>query len=278
MPEVSADFRTWTVKVRRASTSPTTRPSRASARELTAGLRLPDPAHRRPGQPSPLWTWIASLQIVGLAEARKKHRSTTRSRSTTTADRGPAHAGPLHAADSEAAGPARASDQQPRQARTCSARWRARWWSSTATRSASIRWAPGRSASSSWRRSSLIVLERNPDYRERLYDAEPARRRRRGPGHPGQVAGRRMPMVDEVRVSIIDEDQPFWLSLPQRRDDALAAAPAAGAGHLREQAMPNGKLAPNLAKRGIQGRQVNSRHRLHLLQHGRPGGRRLHAR
>ena len=50
------------------------------------------------------------------------------------------------------------------------------------------RWAPGRSGWQQWRRSSRIVLERNPSYRECCYDAEPARRRRRRPGAAGSAS------------------------------------------------------------------------------------------
>ena len=56
-----------------------------------------------------------------------------------------------------------------------------------------------------WRRSSLIVLERNPDYREVFYDAEPAADDAEGQALLAQFKGRRLPMVDRVEVSIIEE-------------------------------------------------------------------------
>jgi hypothetical protein len=90
--------------------------------------------------------------------------------------------------------------------------------------------------------------------------------------------GRRLPMVDEVQVSIIEENQPLWLSLPQRRDRRAGGQCAARCRWNSRQAAPNGKLAPNLAKRGVQlHRNLRSDTALAVLQHGRPGRRRLHA-
>ena len=110
-----------------------------------------------------------------------------------------------------------------------------------------------------WRRSSLIVLERNPDYRERLYDAEPAPDDAEGQALLARFKGRRLPMVDEVRVSIVPEAQPFWLAFLNGQTDILGSSAGSLPGEFVSQAMPNGKLAPNLAKRGIRAmRQVNS--------------------
>lgn len=98
-----------------------------------------------------------------------------------------------------------------------------------------------------WRRSSLIVLERNPNYREVLYDERPA------PGQPRLEAiarefrGKRLPLVDRVEIAIIEEPQPRWLSFLNEEQDLQENVPAEFA-HI---AMPNNQLAPNLAKRGI---------------------------
>jgi ABC-type transport system substrate-binding protein len=66
-----------------------------------------------------------------------------------------------------------------------------------------------------WRRSSFIVLERNPDYRELIYDAEPAADDAEGQAIAAQLKGRRLPMVDRVEISIIEEEpsptaRPTW--------------------------------------------------------------------
>ena len=56
-------------------------------------------------------------------------------------------------------------------------------------------------------------------------------------------------MVDRVEISIIEEEQPRWLSFVNGESDV-----AYRVGYqFAPQAMPNGKVAPNLAKRGIRG-------------------------
>jgi ABC-type transport system substrate-binding protein len=105
----------------------------------------------------------------------------------------------------------------------------------------------------SWRRSSQIVLERNPQFREMRYDAEPAADDAAGQAILAQFKGRRLPMVDEVRVSIIEESQPMWLAFLNGQIDALATNAGRVPPEFLAQAMPGGQLAPYLAKRGIQG-------------------------
>ncbi len=103
-----------------------------------------------------------------------------------------------------------------------------------------------------WRRSSFIALERNPDYREVFYDAEPAEGDAEGQALLERFKGRRLPMVDRVEISIIEEEQPRWLSFINGEADL-----AYRVGYqFAPQAMPNGKVAPNLAKRGIRGYPV----------------------
>src|SRR5436190_5797998 len=100
-----------------------------------------------------------------------------------------------------------------------------------------------------WRRSSLIAFERNPDFREMLYDAEPAADDAEGQALLARFKGRRLPMVDRVEISIIEEEQPRWLSFVNGEADV-----AYRVGYqFAPQAMPNGKVAPNLAKKGIRG-------------------------
>jgi ABC-type transport system substrate-binding protein len=111
----------------------------------------------------------------------------------------------------------------------------------------------------SWRRSSEIVLERNPQYRERYYDAEPAADDNPGQAILAKLKGRRLPMVDEVRVAIIEQSQPMWLSFLNAEVDALATNAGRVPPDFLGIAMPGGKLAPFLAKRGIQGiRNLNA--------------------
>ena len=105
----------------------------------------------------------------------------------------------------------------------------------------------------SWRRSSQIVLERSPQFREMLYDAEPAADDAQGQAILARLKGRKLPMIDEVRVSIIEESQPMWLSLLNGQLDGLVTNVGRVPPEFLSQAMPGGKLAPNLAKRGMQG-------------------------
>lgn len=104
----------------------------------------------------------------------------------------------------------------------------------------------------SWRRGSQIVLERNPTYREHVFatagapaaDAHAVAMER-------YLTGRRLPLLDEVRIAIIDEDQPRWLAFEGGELDALEM-PA----RVAPMVVPNGKLAPRLARRGVQARSA----------------------
>jgi ABC-type transport system substrate-binding protein len=99
-----------------------------------------------------------------------------------------------------------------------------------------------------WRRSSRIVLERNPDYREVRYVETPPVNDESAAAIAQRLKGRRLPMLDRVEVSIIDENQPRWLSFLNREHDFLEDLPV----DFANQAIPNNKLAPNLKRLGIQ--------------------------
>lgn len=104
-----------------------------------------------------------------------------------------------------------------------------------------------------WRRSSRIVLVRNPDYREVRYDAEPAPDDAAGQAILARLKGRRLPIVDRVEVSIIEESQPRWLAFLNKEIDALGAITGPVPSEFVNVAMPGRKLAPNLAHDGVQG-------------------------
>ncbi len=103
-----------------------------------------------------------------------------------------------------------------------------------------------------WRRSSRIVLERNPRYRDRSYDAEPNADDATGQAIAARFKGRRMPMLDRVEVSIVEEAQPRWLAFLNEEHDFLEGLPS----EFSDIAIPGGKLAPHLAKRGISALRV----------------------
>lgn len=99
-----------------------------------------------------------------------------------------------------------------------------------------------------WTRSSKMVLERNPNYREHFYEAEPAPNDAAGQAILAQMKGRRLPLVDRVEVTVIEESQPRWLAFLNGQLDMLERLPNEFAG----VAIPNNQLAPNLRKKGIR--------------------------
>jgi ABC-type transport system substrate-binding protein len=96
-----------------------------------------------------------------------------------------------------------------------------------------------------WRRGSQIELARSPSCRGTPYAGTPA-------GEPiaqqiaAQLQGRKLPLADAVVVDIIEEAQPRWLSF-LNGDHHVLEVP----GPFRQLAAPAGKLAPYLAKRGV---------------------------
>ena len=99
-----------------------------------------------------------------------------------------------------------------------------------------------------WRRSSRIVLERNPGYREVHYEAQPNDDDDAGHELVRRYRGRRLPLLDRVEISVIGEQQPRYLSFLNRQQDLLERI----ANEFVNIALPNGRLAPNLARQGVQ--------------------------
>lgn len=97
-----------------------------------------------------------------------------------------------------------------------------------------------------WKRSSRIVLEANPVFRGFVWDFKPS-----GDALDQEISvqmrGKSMPRIGRVEINVIEEQQAMWLAFQNDELDVL---------YLREQISPlaivNGKLAPNLAKRGIK--------------------------
>ena len=255
LPEVSPDFTTWTVKVQPGIYFQDDPAFKGVKRELTARdyvysiLRTADPANR-----SELWTYIASFKIAGLAEKRQKHLDAkssfdydTEPEGLRTLDRYTLQI-KLSQPNPRFLGALASSDLLGAVAREVVAFYGDKIGEHPV--------GTGPFRLKSWRRSSQIVLERNPTYREVFYDAEPAADDAEGQAILARLKGKRIPIVDEVHVAIIDEDQPMWLSFLNGEIDAIASKYGPVPPNFVEQAMPNGKVAPNLAKRGIQGRQL----------------------
>lgn len=252
MPESSEDFRVWTVRVRPGIFFADDPAFKGRKRELTAEdyvysyKRFADPQFK-----SPAWTWLADFEFLGLAELRKQALD---SKKPFDYDR------PIEGL--------RALDRYTIQFRM--ARPKPRFV--TAALSGSdicgavarevveaygdkipahpVGTGPFRLAQ--WRRSSFIALERNPGFREVLYDADPDPSDAEGQAILAKFKGRRLPMIDRVEISIVEEDQPRWLTFLQGHHDLLLEVPA----EFVDQAMPGGQVAPNLARKGIQGRRM----------------------
>jgi ABC-type transport system substrate-binding protein len=96
-----------------------------------------------------------------------------------------------------------------------------------------------------WKRGQKIVFERNPKFREEYYPSE---------GEPGDKekgylkdAGKRLPLIDGIVFTVVQESQPLWLMFLQGKIDA-AGIPK----DFYNQAITNEhKLTPFLQKKGI---------------------------
>ncbi len=250
MPEVSADHRVWTVRLRPGIFFCDDPAFKSLKRELTAQdfvytwKRFADPANK-----APFWPAMEEAKIVGLSELRKRALDEKK---------------PFDY-DTEIPG-LRALDRYTLQYTLTEGRPRfAESLASSASQGAVAREVvefygdkivehpvgTGPFKLAQWRRSSLIVLERNPNYREQLWDADPASDDVEGQAILKLMKGRRLPLVDRVEISIIEEAQPRWLSFLNKQID-LVAVPQ----EFVPVAMPGGKLAPHLAKRGVQGWHV----------------------
>jgi ABC-type transport system substrate-binding protein len=103
-----------------------------------------------------------------------------------------------------------------------------------------------------WRRSSHIALERNPAYRELFYDAEPNADDAEGQALLKRFKGRRLPMVDRVEIAIIEESQPRWLSFLNREFDLIQPVPL----EFANQALAGDELAPHLRRHGVRMQRI----------------------
>jgi ABC-type transport system substrate-binding protein len=259
MPEGSADFKSWTVKVRRGIYFADDPAFKGVKREVTAEdfvyafKRIADPANK-----SPQWGFIdAQVGFVGLAEVRLAALESKKPFDYDAPVEG------LKALDRYTV---RFTLREPRprflENLAASDLWGAQAREVVEFYGEQIDAHPvgtGPFRLKQWRRASLIVLEKSPHYRGETYNAEPAADDAYGQALLKRFKGRKLPMIDEVRVSIIEEAQPFWLAFLNAEVDILGGQSGATPGEYVNQAAPNGKLAPNLAKRGIQiQRQVNS--------------------
>jgi ABC-type transport system substrate-binding protein len=245
MPEVSADFKTWTVRLKPGTYFADDPVFGGKKRELVAQdyvysiKRIFDPANK-----SPRYSGFAEDQIVGLEALRES-----------------AIKGRPFDYDTEVEG-IRALDRYTLQFKLQNPRPRFIYRLSQSAIAGAvarevIEGYPGKAMEhpvgtgpfrlTAWRRSSKMVLERNPNFREMFYDAEPNADDAEGQALLKKFSGRRLPMIDRVEISVIEESQPRWLSFLNAEFDLAWGVPL----DFVNQAAPGGKLAPNLAKRGI---------------------------
>jgi ABC-type transport system substrate-binding protein len=254
MPEVEDDFRTYTIHIKPGIYFQDDPAFNGQRRELVAAdyvyafKRFADPVNR-----SPSWDEVENQRIVGLEELRKRALETHKPFDYDTPIEG------LRALDRYTI---RFELEQPRPrfietvlsgndlygavAREVVERY------GEDVGAHPVGTGPFRLAR--WRRASLIVLERNPTYRDVRYEAQPAPDDAEGQAIAKRLEGRRLPMIDRVEVSIIEQDQPRWLSFLNGEVNFVERVPEA----FIDIAMPDGKLAPNLSKQGIRAYRVLS--------------------
>jgi len=249
MPEHSADFRTWTVKVQPGIFFTDHPAFGGRPRELTAAdyvyafKRLADPANK-----STAWSGLEQNAISGLAALR---REAVEGRKPFDYDK------PLEglAAPDRYTLRFKLDVGRPRFAQQLAE-------AATGAVAREVIEAHGELSMqhpvgtgpfvlAEWRRASRIVLERNRAYRDVRYHAEPAPDDAEGQAILARLQGRRLPMVDRVEVAIIDEAQPTWLAFLNGEADLVALPP-----EFTEVALPGGRLAPHLARRGLRAERV----------------------
>lgn len=252
MPEVLDDFRVWTVRIRRGIYFADDAAFKGQRRELTATdvvygyKRAVDPANKSPGATS-----LLEDRMLGLEQVRQTALDKREAFNYDTPVEG------LKALDRYTV-QFRLADPRPRfitgtltAASTLGAQAREvveQYGDNIGAHPVGT----GPFRLKQWVRSSKIVLERNPGFREMHYDAHPAPGDTEGQAILARFKGRRLPMLDEVEVSIINESQPRWLSFLNAEIDGLFGRAGSVPQEYTVLAAPNGKLAPNLAKRGVQ--------------------------
>jgi ABC-type transport system substrate-binding protein len=250
LPEHSADHRVWTVRLRPGTFFADDPAFRGVRRELTAQdfvytwKRFADPRNK-----SPNWTFVDSFKVLGLAGLRERALKDPAPFNYDTEIEG------LRALDRYTL-QFKLEEPRPRfievlalgQSMGAMAREVVEFYGDKVTEHP-VGTGPFRLAQ--WRRSSLIVLERNPGFRQVPWDADPTPDDAEGQAIKQRLKGRLTPLVDRVEVSVIEEAQPRWLSFLNGQIDHLVVPQ-----EFATLAMPGGTLAPNLARRGIQGWKV----------------------
>ena len=254
MPEHSADYKVWTVKIRPGiyfapDEAFTDKDGKPYKRELVAQdfiytyQRFADPATRALS-----WSAVEEMGIVGLAASRVKAEKTKaydynapieglKALDRYTLQFTLEHGNPRYTENMSDGGWVGAV-----------AREVVEHYGDKITEHP-VGTGPYRLAS--WRRSSQIVLERNPNFRDEPWAADPAPDDVEGLAIAQAFRGRKLPIVDRVEIQIIEEAQPRYLSFVNRQIDQLAVPQ-----EFVPTATPGGVLAPHLKKKHIQSWRV----------------------
>ncbi len=99
-----------------------------------------------------------------------------------------------------------------------------------------------------WTRSSKITLEASPHYREDYWNAAPGTDDIAGQEMLKRNQGKRLPLIGNIVISIVEEVQPRWLAFLNEEHDFLERLP----NDFANIAIPNNRIAPNLDKRSIR--------------------------
>ena len=245
MPESSSDYTVWTVRLRRGIAFADDPAFKGKPRELVAAdfvyafKRIYDPAWK-----SPAYSSLAEDGILGLEEIRARALREKQPFDYDTVAEG-----------------LRALDRYTLQFKLAKPRPRFPSTLASSTYSAIAREVvdayrddlmahpvgTGPYRLKSWRRSSRILLEKNPTYRDVRFQSEPAADDAEAQAWAKRFNGRRLPLNDGVEIAVVQENQPRWLSFLNGQADFARVPP-----ELSPMAAPNGKIAPNLAKQNIR--------------------------
>jgi ABC-type transport system substrate-binding protein len=245
MPEASADFTTWTVRLKRGIRFADDPAFKGQPRELVAAdFVFSFKRHYDPATKSPAYTSLEEDGIVGLEPLRVR----------ALRDKAPfdyrSEVEGLRALDRYTV-QFKLAKPRPRFASTlASVTYAAVAREVVEAYGADIMAHPvgtGPYRLKTWRRSSRIVLDRNPNFREARYQSEPAADDADGQAWAKRFNGRRLPLNDGVEIAVVEENQPRWLSFLGGQADFARVAP-----ELSQIAAPNGRIAPNLARHGIR--------------------------
>ncbi|MGZ8254258.1 MAG: ABC transporter substrate-binding protein [Burkholderiaceae bacterium] len=252
MPEVSSDFRQFTVRIRPGIFFQDDPAFKGQRRELTAAdyvyqfKRVADPRWKSPAYPS-----VETAQVLGVAGLRKEAQATGKFdydreiEGIRTLDR--------HTFQIRLAEPSPRFHEGLTDARVFGgvAREVVEAYGNDIM-AHPVGTGPFRLAQ--WKRSSFIALERNEGFREELYDALPPENDPGAQAILKRLKGRRLPLVDRVELSIIEESQPRWLAFLNGEQDTVNVPL-----EFVNIAAPNGRIAPALQKKGIElDRIINS--------------------